>query len=111
MDRIPGDIRFDGVEGRIVQVVGKFMDRGDLCPRINQLYGKKVKYQGPVHHRKISANFVIIVTFQYAVGVLAILQIIGIGIININGFNLEVEQITEEDILVKGKIASFSGIY
>jgi len=27
-----------------------------------------------------------------------------IGIININGFNLELEQITEEDALVKGKI-------
>lgn len=27
-----------------------------------------------------------------------------IGIININGFNLEIEYITEEDILVRGKI-------
>ena len=27
-----------------------------------------------------------------------------IGVININGFNLELEQITEEDILVKGRI-------
>jgi len=29
-----------------------------------------------------------------------------IGIININGFNLRLEQITDEDILVKGKIES-----
>ena len=28
------------------------------------------------------------------------------GIININGFNLELEQITEEDALVRGKIES-----
>lgn len=29
-----------------------------------------------------------------------------IGIININGFNLNLEQMTDEDILVKGKINS-----
>lgn len=29
-----------------------------------------------------------------------------IGIININGFNLELEQITEDDIIIKGKIES-----
>lgn len=29
-----------------------------------------------------------------------------IGVININGFNLMVEQITEDDIIVKGKIES-----
>ena len=28
------------------------------------------------------------------------------GIINVNGFNLELEQITEEDALVRGKIES-----
>ena len=28
----------------------------------------------------------------------------GMGIININGFNLELEQITEEDALIRGKI-------
>jgi len=30
-----------------------------------------------------------------------------IGNININGFNLELEQVTEDDISVKGKIESF----
>ncbi len=30
-----------------------------------------------------------------------------IGIININGFNLSLEQVTEDDILVKGTIESF----
>jgi sporulation protein YqfC len=31
-----------------------------------------------------------------------------IGVININGFNLGVEQITEDDIIVKGKIESLN---
>lgn len=31
-----------------------------------------------------------------------------IGIININGFNLNLEQISEDDILVKGKIDSIT---
>ena len=30
-----------------------------------------------------------------------------IGNININGFNLDLQQVTEDDILVKGKIESF----
>ena len=30
-----------------------------------------------------------------------------LGNININGFNLDLEQVTEDDILVKGKIESF----
>ena len=30
-----------------------------------------------------------------------------IGNVNINGFNLDLEQVTEDDILVKGKIESF----